>query len=125
MGCVRRSLGQLLPAGCHCRPTAASLAPALGNPPLALPCPPQGGVKSFLSCLREHAELVRSAEDPRCWLLADADADPLQRSLWQVPAWLAVIGRWSVGAGSCVSCEHASLSVALSVSTTALLPAAR
>jgi len=41
----------------------------------------QGGVKAFLSCLREHACLVRSSDDPSTYLLNDT-ADPLQRSLW-------------------------------------------
>jgi len=41
----------------------------------------QGGVKAFLSCLRQHAPLVRSADDPNTWLVNDT-GDPLQRSLW-------------------------------------------
>jgi hypothetical protein len=42
---------------------------------------PQGGVKSFLHCLREHAPLVRSADNANTYLVNDT-ADPLQRSLW-------------------------------------------
>lgn len=41
----------------------------------------QGGVKAFLSCLRQHAPLLRSADDPSTFLVNDT-ADPLQRSLW-------------------------------------------
>ena len=47
----------------------------------ALSACPQGGVKSFLHCLREHAPLVRSADDANTYLVNDT-ADPLQRSLW-------------------------------------------
>jgi hypothetical protein len=49
-------------------------------PPGALPPLPQGGVKAFLSCLRQHAPLARSADDPNTYLVNDT-ADPLQRSL--------------------------------------------
>lgn len=43
-------------------------------------CRSQGGIKSFLSCLREHGPLVRSADDPNTYLINDT-TDPLQRSL--------------------------------------------
>lgn len=41
----------------------------------------QGGVKAFLSCLRLHTPLLRSADDANTYLVNDT-ADPLQRSLW-------------------------------------------
>ena len=79
VGCMH-----LLSAGCPGlvsglppAPHAASLptCSCMTRPPL------QGGVKAFLSCLRQHAPLVRSADDPNTYLVNDT-GDPLQRSLW-------------------------------------------
>ncbi|PSC76650.1 TBC1 domain family member 17-like [Micractinium conductrix] len=57
-----------------------------------------GGVKAFLSCLREHACLVRSADDPSTYLINDT-ADPLQRSLYSLEL-LGPVGRPSLAGAS-------------------------
>ena len=88
--CAAVVAGWLGRTGSHCavscrgRPAAA--ASACGPDGGALKLAPrslshQGGVKAFLSCLRQHAPLVRSADDPHTWLVNDT-GDPLQRSLW-------------------------------------------
>ncbi|PRW58614.1 TBC1 domain family member 17-like [Chlorella sorokiniana] len=58
-----------------------------------------GGVKAFLSCLRQHAPLVRSADDPNTWLVNDT-GDPLQRSLCSLELTDVLIGGPPTGASS-------------------------
>ena len=68
-------------------------------PPLPL-CPGlQGGLKLFLSALRQHAHLVRSAEDPQTYLVNDI-ADPLQRSLHSLELTDVLLGGPPHGASS-------------------------
>lgn len=61
-----------------------------------------GGIKSFLSCLREHGPLVRSADDPNTYLINDT-TDPLQRSLFSLELTDVLVGRPPAGASSTYS----------------------
>jgi hypothetical protein len=63
-------------------------------------CFQAGGVKSFLAALRQHANLVRSADDPFVFLVNDLQ-DPLQRSLTSLQlADVLPPGRAAAGAPS-------------------------
>lgn len=68
-----------------------------------------GGVKAFLSCLRLHTPLLRSADDANTYLVNDT-ADPLQRSLCSLELADVLSGGPSGAAGSAFpACAAGSL----------------